>query len=419
MRIVIVGAGIGGLTCALSLAAAGFRPRLLECVAKPAPLGVGINLLPHATRELTELGLLDDLGKLGVQIEELVYLTADGREVWAEPRGLSAGYKWPQIAVHRGRLQMFLLDQVRMRLGDDAVDFGASVERVDDGVAETVICGRRRDGSRFEVPANLVIAADGIHSAVRKQFFPDEGRPSWNGVTLFRGVTRMSCDDRPARMIWAGHSQQKFAGYPIAKYEGRGELLFNWICDLKTGEPGSVPSEDWNRPADAQPLIERYRDWRWNGVDVPALIEAAEGIWQFPMVDRDPLPRWTHGRVTLLGDAAHPMYPIGSNGATQAIIDGRALAYHLARSSNVESALAAYEAERREATSRIVLLNRAHGPDQVLELARQRAPTAEHDLNLLLPATERQQIADAYKKVAGFDPATLNQRRSYSVEPGF
>lgn len=416
MQIIIVGAGIGGLTCALSLAAAGFRPKVLESVRAPTPLGVGINLLPHATRELTELGLLSDVRGLGVDIEELVYLTSYGRKVWSEPRGVSAGYHWPQIAVHRGRFQMMLVEKVRAELGPDAIEFGAAVEHVQaqsDGAK--VIGNRRADSSPFEHFADIVVAADGIHSAVRKQFFPREGRPSWNGVTLYRGITRVPAASVSPRMIWAGYSEQKFACYPISIDEDRDEAILNWICDLQTAERGSVPPEDWYLPADRQPLLERYRDWRWDGIDVPALVEAADGIWQFPMVDRDPLPRWNRGNVTLLGDAAHPMYPIGSNGATQAIIDGRVLALHLKASPDIRSGLETYERDRRETTSSIVLLNRAHGPDQVLELAHQRAPTQAEDLDKLLPMQERERIAADYKQVAGFDPTRLNGRPSYST----
>jgi 2-polyprenyl-6-methoxyphenol hydroxylase-like FAD-dependent oxidoreductase len=135
------------------------------------------------------------------------------------------------------------------------------------------------------------------------------------------------------------------------------------------------------------------------------------------MVDRDPLPRWTFGRASLLGDAAHPMYPIGSNGATQGVIDARAFAFHLATASSPDEGLARYEAERRPATERIVLMNRANGPDQVMELAEQRAPDPQDDLDAALPMAERQAIADRYKQVAGFDPQTLNARPSYSVRP--
>lgn len=417
MRIAIVGGGIVGLTTALSLAQAGFRPTVYEAVRNPSPLGVGINVLPHAVRELTEMGLLDKLVHLGVAIEDLTYRMADGREVWQEHRGLSAGYAWPQVAVHRGRLQMLLLDEVRAALGADSVRFGhalatielqpagASLRFTDRGTGETLAA----------VQADLVIGADGIHSAVRKQFYPTEGIPKWNGVSLFRGTTLLPAGAVGPMMHWTGHSRQKFAAYPIAIDPLSGEILFNWICDLRTAEPGSIPREDWNRRVDRAPLLPRYQNWRWPGVDVQKIVTAAQDVFEFPMVDRDPLPLWTHGRATLAGDAAHPMYPIGSNGATQGILDARAIAFYLATSPTPEEALVRYEADRREKTNRLVLTNRAHGPDKVLEIAAERASDPAVDLATVFPMAERARIAQDYKVIAGFDPQLLRERASYTV----
>ena len=416
MRIAIVGGGIVGLTTALSLARLGFTPTVYEAVRKPLPLGVGINVLPHAVRELTELGLLDKLLAIGVSIEDLVYRMADGRAVWQEGRGLSGGYDWPQVAVHRGRLQMLLLAEVQAALGSEAIRFGHALAglRLGERVAQLDFVERESGAPRGTVEADLVIGTDGIHSAVRRQFYPQEGIPKWSGVSLFRGTTVLPRGQVGALMHWTGHSRQKFAGYPISINPENGEILFNWICDLKTAEAGSIPREDWNHSVDREPLLPRYENWRWPGIDVPSIVAAGGDVFEFPMVDRDPLPRWTHGRVTLAGDAAHPMYPIGSNGATQGILDARALAYHLATAPDIDEALARYEAERREATSRIVLTNRAHGPDKVLEIAAARAPDPATDLDAVFPMAERAQIAQGYKLIAGFDPVLLRQRRSYT-----
>jgi 5-methylphenazine-1-carboxylate 1-monooxygenase len=416
VRIVIVGGGIVGLATALSLARVGLRSTVYEAVRKPSPLGVGINVLPHAVREITELGLLDKLRRIGVSIEALTYRMADGREVWHEPRGVAAGYDWPQIAVHRGRLQMLLLEEVQSTLGADAVRFGQALGslRLGERTVQLGFIDRESGAPQGEVEADLVIGADGIHSAVRRQFYPHEGIPKWSGVSLFRGTTRLPRGQVGALMHWTGHSRQKFAGYPIAIDPENGEILFNWICDLKTAEAGSTPREDWTRRVDRGPLLPRYAGWRWPGIDVPQIVAASGDVFEFPMVDRDPLPRWTHGRVTLAGDAAHPMYPIGSNGATQGILDARALAYHLATTAGADQALARYEAERREATSRIVLTNRAHGPDKVLEIAAARAPEPSMDLAGLFPMAERAQIAQDYKQIAGFDPVQLKARLSYT-----
>ncbi|MBL8554007.1 MAG: flavin-dependent oxidoreductase [Phenylobacterium sp.] len=416
MKIAIVGAGISGLTTALSLHAAGLPATVFEAVARPAPLGVGINVLPHAMRELTALGLLPDLRAAGVEIDELVYLMKDGREIWRERRGLAAGYAWPQVAIHRGELQTRLLAAVQARLGPQAVRFGHALQRLetgDDGVTAH-FADRATGAPAGRVEADVLIAADGIHSAARRQFYPDEGRPRWNGVTLYRSTSRSGKVLGGRSMLWAGHARQKFVAYPIGYDPETGETRLNWICDLKTAEPGAAPpAEDWNRQGDRAALMAPYAAWRWPGVDVPALIAASEGIYEFPMVDRDPLPRWTFGRTTLLGDAAHPMYPIGSNGATQGIIDARAVAFHLATAPTPGEALSRYEAERRPATGRIVLTNRQGGPDTVMELAEQRAPDPADDLDALVPMAERQAIADGYKRVAGFDPAALTAPSQY------
>jgi 2-polyprenyl-6-methoxyphenol hydroxylase-like FAD-dependent oxidoreductase len=416
MRIVIVGAGICGLTAALSLHRAGFAPVVYEATSRLAPLGVGINVLPHAVRELADLGLLNALRTLGVEIDELVYLTRHGKRLWREPRGLAAGYAWPQVAVHRGALQMMLLGEVQARLGPDVVRSGQTLVGVDaaaDGASAAFV--DRSSGRRDVVEADLLLGADGIHSAVRAKFYPDEGPPRWNGVMLWRST---SCSGKVLggrSMLWAGHARQKFVAYPIAFDEATGETRLNWICDLKRGEGEAPAREDWSREGRREDFLPPFETWRWPGLDVPALVRASDKVFEFPMVDRDPLPRWTFGRVTLMGDAAHPMYPVGSNGATQAIIDARALAFHLATAPDVDQALARYEADRREATGRIVLMNRAHGPDQVMELAEQRAPNRDDDLDALVPMAERQAIADRYKAVAGFDPATMAARSPYAL----
>ena len=419
MDIVIIGAGICGLTAALSLHQAGFRPMVYESVARLAPLGVGINVLPHAVRELADLDLLESLRAIGVEIDELVYLTRHGKRIWQEPRGLAAGYAWPQVAVHRGTLQHWLLRETQKRLGPESVRFGQAlvdVETHDDGVTAHLF-NRTSGAAGARVEADLLLAADGIHSAVRRKFYPDEGAPKWNGVTLWRSTSQSAKVLGGRSMLWAGHARQKFVGYPIRYDPDTGETLLNWICELKTGDGEAPPREDWNRAGRREDFLPRFADWRWAGVDVPDLVAGANDIYEFPMVDRDPLPRWTFGRTTLMGDAAHPMYPIGSNGATQAIIDARAIAFHLATAPDPAEALARYEADRREATGRIVRMNRANGPDQVMELAHERAPEVGDDLDALVPMAERQAIAEGYKVIAGFDPAMMTAPSPYRL-PG-
>ena len=417
MRVIIIGAGIAGLTAALSLHKAGFEPVVFEAVSQLSPLGVGLNLLPHAMREMTELGLLDELRSKGVEIDDLVYLTKWGREIWREPRGLAAGYRWPQIAIHRGELQMLLARTVEDRLGPSAIRLGHALEefetRVDGVVAHFV---DRTTGLRFPpVSADLMVGADGIHSVVRQHFYPNEGAPKWRGGILYRSTTLTSKLLGGRSMLWAGYAKRKFVAYPIRYNPTTGESLINWICDLNHGqdEVEAPPREDWSKLGNRADFVSAFSSWKWPGVDVEEIINSSGQVFEFPMVDRDPLPRWTFRRATLLGDAAHPMYPIGSNGATQGIIDARVFAFHLSTAPSIEDALDRYETARRPTTARIVEMNRANGPDQVLELAEQRAPNQQDDLDTLLPMSERSQIAADYKKVAGFDPTGLNNRMSF------
>ncbi|MFD0568491.1 flavin-dependent oxidoreductase [Kitasatospora gansuensis] len=387
MQITIAGAGIGGLATALSLHAAGFEDVVVhEAAPEIRPLGVGINLLPHAVRELTELGLAEKLAAIAVPTAELAYFNRHGQAVWAEPRGLAAGYRWPQYSVHRGRLQLLLLDAVRERLGTHAVRTASRITSL------------RHD-------SDLLVGADGIHSAVRSALFPDEGAPPWNGLVLWRGTSYGTPFLTGRSMIMAGDGTQKFVAYPIG--DGR---LVNWIAEQPLdGEPPE--RGNWNRPADPAAVARQFADWTFDWLDVPGLIAAAEAAYEYPMVDRDPLPSWSRDDVVLLGDAAHAMYPVGSNGASQAIIDARVLAHSLATTGGT----AAYEELRRPTTTALQLANRQQGPEVVMRLAHERAPDGFDDIEQVVPLAERTEIAAAYKRTAGFDPVLLNSRPSWSV----
>ena len=325
MTILIAGAGIGGLTAALSLHQIGAEVRIVETARQIEPLGVGLNILPHAMRELFDLGLEDELSAAGVHTGKLAYFSKRGQPIWEEPRGRAAGYRWPQISFHRGTLQMILLEAVRKRIGPDAVATGSTLtgwQGDDTGVTAQV---ERRDGGRIEaLRCALLIGADGIHSAVRKRLYPGEGPPIWNGAILWRGVTPGATFLDGRTMIMAGHERQKFVCYPIQATDA--PPLLNWVAELKYASDHVWRREDWNRPGKLDEFLPAFESWRFDWLDVPSIIRTAPGCYEFPMVDRDPLPRWTEGRVTLLGDAAHAMYPIGSNGASQAILDARVLA---------------------------------------------------------------------------------------------
>lgn len=409
-EILIIGGGIAGLTTALSLHQIGVTCRVYESVVTPRPLGVGINVLPHAVRELTELGLLDKLAEIGVKTAELAYFNKLGQPIWAEPRGLGAGYNWPQISVHRGRLQMMLLDAVHDRLGKDAVLTGhhlQSWEQTGGGVRARFT----GNGQRLaDAEGDLLIAADGIHSVVRKSLYPDEGPPVWKGVILWRGVARVRPYLTGRTMAMVGHASQKFVAYPIEAPGPDGLVLTNWIAE-RTFSPDYVwRREDWNRGGKLEDFLPQFADWRYDWLDIPALVRGADGCFEYPMVDRDPLDRWSFGRVTLTGDAAHAMYPIGSNGASQAILDARVLTREIQRLGAVPAALEAYEAERRPATTKIVRANRAQGPDEILEIVEQRAPDGFVRVEDVLTRADLEGIAGRYKQLAGFDKDVLNAR---------
>ena len=415
MTVLIAGAGIGGLAVALSLHQIGVPCRVFESVERIEPLGVGINTLPHAVRELTELGLADQLAATAIETAELAYFSKHGKRVWAEPRGRAAGYAWPQFSIHRGTLQTLLLEAVRARLGDDAVLTGhhlAGWEETVSGVRARFV--HRASGEpRGTYDGALLIAADGMHSVARGRFYPDEGPPIWNGAILWRGMTYGAPFLSGRTMALAGHEAQKFVCYPISRAAlDRGEAVINWIAELKFRPDHQWRREDWNRPGRLEEFLPRFGNWHFDWLDVPAVIAAADHCYEYPMVDRDPLPRWTHGRVTLLGDAAHPMYPIGSNGASQAILDARVLAREIRARGATPAALAAYEAERRPATAAIVAANRGNGPDQVLELVEARAPDGFACVQDVLSEAELAETAAAYRRVAGFDKDALNARPS-------
>lgn len=407
--VIIAGAGPGGLTTALALHAQGIPVQLFEAVATLKPLGVGINLLPHAVRVLDGLGLSPKLDAIAIQTAELCYFNKFGQRIWAEPRGRAGGYAYPQYSIHRGLLQMLLFETAQERLGSTSVQTGytlVSGQQIGDGI---VVRFQRRDGVTEEVMGSCLIAADGIHSAARRQLYPDEGGPIYSGRILWRAISLAPPFLTGRTMIMAGHQNQKFVCYPISPdYERDGKALINWVAELNVPN-WMPPKQDWNRQVDKARFAEPFQSWRFDWLDVPALIDSAEAIYEYPLVDRDPLPRWSHGRMTLLGDAAHPMYPIGSNGASQAILDAEAIANLLATTDDVVQALAQYEAERLPPTARITLANRQNGPEQVMQLAEERAPNGFTQIEEVISRQELEEIAARYKQTAGFSVVQVNR----------
>jgi 5-methylphenazine-1-carboxylate 1-monooxygenase len=407
--VIIAGAGPGGLTAALALQARGIPVLLFESVATLKPLGVGINLLPHAVRVLDDLGLSPALDQIAIQTAELCYFNKLGQLIWAEPRGRAAGYAYPQYSIHRGRLQMLLYETAQARLRANTIQTGYTLIGWQEQGARIVVHLQARDGSSQAVAGRCLIASDGIHSAARRQLYPTEGEPLYAGRVLWRAVAVAAPFLSGRSMIMAGHQDQKFVCYPISpEHSKAGQALLNWVAELRVPD-WQVPKQDWNRQVDKARFAEPFQSWRFDWLDIPALIDQAVAIYEYPLVDRDPLPRWSHGRMTLLGDAAHPMYPVGSNGASQAILDAEALANALAATADVVQALVAYEADRRPPTARITLANRQNGPEQVMQLAEARAPQGFRHVHDVIAQQELEEIAARYKQTAGFSVTQVNR----------
>ncbi len=405
MKALIAGAGIGGLTVALFLHRAGIDVEIFERADAVRELGVGINMLPHAVGLLAELGLINALDAAGIRTRELIYMNRFGQIVWQEPRGIEAGHAVPQFSIHRGRLLGLVHKAVIDRLGQGSIRAGCRVhgfEREGRGVTIHLSEG----GRALRAGGDLLIGADGIHSTVRAALYPEEGPPVWNGIMLWRGATRWPAWRDGRTMVIAGGNQAKFVFYPISEDPDDPAMrLTNWAVMARSHAPqaGRFTLGDWSRPGDLGQVLSFVRDrFRLDYIDPAEIIRATGAFYEYPNCDREPLPRWSFGRVTLLGDAAHPMYPVGSNGASQAILDARSLAEHLRTHTSVEAALNAYDCERRPPTSQIVLSNRRGGPEGVIDLVEARAPDGFDNIEMVASYEEREQVVRGYARLAGF-----------------
>ncbi|MER5353675.1 FAD-dependent monooxygenase [Kitasatospora sp. NPDC002551] len=409
MRVTVVGGGIAGLTCALSLHAAGFAPRVYEAARKVEAVGVGINLLPHAVRELSELGLGGELASVALPAHRLSYRDRAGRTVWEEPLGRAAGYRWPQYSVHRGRLQLLLLAAVRERLGPDSVRTGLLFQRFEqsaDGVRAHFL--DRSSGLPVADDAEVLVGADGIDSVVRRRLYPHESSPRGNGVHMWRGVApHPHVLDGRSIVVAGGTPGAKFVAYPIEDPATAGaDALVNWVLEVRHG-PAAPPPGGPGRRVGADEARAGLASWNLPWIDLAALAERSSAVFEYPMTDRDPLPRWSFGRVTLLGDAAHPMFPMGMNGGSQSVVDSRVLAWCLARDDDAEAALRRYDRMRRPTVNAIVLANRDLGPEKTIALAEENSGA--------LPAGEAERIATRYKRLAGATVTEVNTHPSWTV----
>jgi 2-polyprenyl-6-methoxyphenol hydroxylase-like FAD-dependent oxidoreductase len=412
MKAIIVGGGIGGLTTALMLHANGIAAEVFEQTDTIRELGVGINTLPHAIKELKRLGLLQRLDEVSIRTYELIYTNRFGQEIWREPRGIEAGFDVPQFSIHRGHLQSVIHRAVEERLGQDAIRTGCRLgafSQDEAGVSAWFFdrAGRHVHTTRGEV----LIGADGIHSSVRSRLFPDEGPPAWNGIMLWRGAKEWPAFLTGRSMIIAGGMRAKIVVYPIAEGGRPGMKLTNWAVAVKLGDGSTPPPrrEDWSRVGRREELMPHVERFSIPHLNVRQLIDETPEFWEYPMCDRDPLPRWTHGRVTLLGDAAHPMYPVGSNGASQAILDARCLADSLTAAEHPVHGLMLYEAERLPKTAEIVYSNRIGGPEGVIDAVEELAPDGFSDIDQILSHEDRAAIVRGYAKKAGFSREQLSR----------
>jgi methyltransferase (TIGR00027 family) len=399
MIVTIVGAGVAGLATALSLHAAGFDDVTVhEAGAEIDAQGFGLNILPNAVRELDDLGVLEALLERAIRTRELAMFTPRGDLVWREDRGRSAGYRWPQISIARSHLLAVLAAEVRSRLGDKALVTGSRMTGLHEGPGRV-----RADFADRHVETDVLIGADGIRSVVRAAFYPGEGAPPANGIVMYRGTAWTDGFLTGDSMAVLGDDQRRLVLYPIAEDAGR--KLINWVAAL----PGA---------AGADPVLREFGDWQPPGVDLARLVGDTPAVHAFPMIDRDPIPRWTFGTVTLVGDAAHPMYPAGSNGATQAIVDARVLAWHLATNTDPGRALRRYADERRPPMTALQASNRALGPERVLTLAHQRAPRGFTDVREIFGPDELAEISRGYAATGKFDREWVNTRPSLTVGRG-
>lgn len=423
MKAIVVGAGIGGLTAALALQNAGIEVKIFESARELRPLGVGINVLPNAVRVLDGLGFGKELLKAGIETCDVEYLNRFGQLILREPRGSAAGYSFPQISAHRGIVQMALARTVTSRLGAENVVLGHHFDHfrvLECGRVEAVFIDRRTTAANWSETCDILVGADGIHSNVRRQLYPQEGAPRWSGVLTWRGAAEMPDEEFKAPgMIVAGHpDNQIFIAYRMNRPDpSSGRSLINWAAAMPAPDGRTAPPpEDWNRAIDPHSVIDHFKSWHFNSVDVPRLIEATPSVFEFPRVDRDPLPRWTFGRVTLLGDAAHPMHPWGSSGASLAIVDAQLLAENLGREPDLDVALAKYEDQQRPLTTKAVLANRAAGPVDFMKVVDARAPNGFDEIDKVISRKELDELAGRYKKLAGLElqnvnrPAEIQQR---------
>jgi 5-methylphenazine-1-carboxylate 1-monooxygenase len=410
--VIIAGGGIGGLSTALTLHQIGVPCIVFESVRDLRPLGVGINLQPNAVRELYDLGITEqDLDRVGLPAKEWALVGLSGNDIYSEPRGLSAGYKWPQYAVHRGLFHVLLHEKVVERIGSEAVRLGSRVtgyrKKSDGGVSALI---EHADGSTFEVSGALLIGADGIHSAVRAQMHPNQPPIHWGGAVMWRGTTWAKPIRTGASFVGLGTHRHRMVFYPISRPDPQtGLSMINWIAEVTMDNSEGWKQSGWFRQVSFDDFVHHFDNWIWGWLDVPALIRQADCAFENPMIDRDPVSTWRDGPVLLLGDAAHAMYPTGSNGGSQAIVDARILGAAIIEHDVTQEALAAYDAKLCGPISQLILRNRGAGPFGLLNMVYERCGGTFNNIDDVIPPKERAEFMAGYRAAAGFAIEQLNK----------
>lgn len=409
--VIIAGGGIGGLATALTLHQIGVPCIVFEAVREMRPLGVGINLQPNAVRELYDLGITEeDLDRVGLPAREWALVGLNGNDIYSEPRGLLAGYNWPQYAVHRGQFHMLLHEKVVKRIGPDAIRLGSRVtgyRKNSDGSISTLI--EEVDGSTSDARGTLLIGADGIHSAVRAQMHPTQPPIHWGGAVMWRGTTWAKPIRTGSSFVGLGTHRQRIVFYPISHPNPQtGLAMINWIAEVTMDNTEGWKQRGWFRQVSIDDFLHHFENWIWDWLDVPALIRQANTVFENPMIDRDPVPTWRDGPVALLGDAAHAMYPTGSNGGSQAIVDARVLGAAMAEHGVTQEALAAYDNKLCGPISQLILRNRGAGPFGLLNIVHERCGGTFDNIDHVIPPAERAEFMAGYKAAAGFAIEKLN-----------
>lgn len=408
-KVIIAGGGIAGLALGLTLHQIGVQAVVLEAAPRMKPLGVGINLQPNAVRELYDLGIgAEALDAIGIAAREWALVGLNGREVYAETRGLAAGYRWPQYAVHRGGLQMLLHDTLTERAGPDAVMLGARVTGWQDEGTGVVAQIAHTDGQTSQMRGALLIGADGIHSAIRAQMYPDQPPIHWGGAIMWRGTVRARPLRTGSSFIGLGTHRHRMVIYPISAPDPEGMALINWIAEVTVDASDGWQQDGWFRPVPVSDFAHHFDAFQYDWLDVPAMLREADCAYVNPMIDRDPIPSWVVGRVGLMGDAAHAMYPTGSNGASQAIVDARVIGAEMLKHGVTAEALAAYDNALCGPISEVILRNRGAGPFGLLNLLNDRCGGVFDDIDAVIPPEERMAFMSAYKAAAGFAMEQLN-----------